>query len=778
MAETVQPTPPSAWPAVLMGLVGAGVLAALWGGELLAAVFMVVRVTAGIGGGGWVLMVGQAVLAVSLMVILGALAVFRQAGWERVTYAGWSALAGAMLFTAGSHLLPVTLGLTWPYLAGVLAVLAGLAWWVSGNAVQVRVWPLAFGALAATLPMLASALYGALGSTWEVFWQGALALLAGLAWSAWLTSRAVTSSLPASLVGRGVWLAWLAWVSAALLAGAVSVTGQRWLAFISLPFTLVGTAWFSLWASPRAAFLPVTLWAAGHLAALVWFFDPAEINLLYLADTVGWVLRVLLWWVGVAGALAVSAALGGWALNRWPALRRVWRGVAGVGAVFGLTAALAAYLVWGQPGWHGDRLFIILRDQANVSAATTIPNRADRVAFVYHALTAHAVQSQAEVRQLLAALGVPYTPYYLVNALEIPGNPVLQVVFSLHPAVDRVLAHPHIRPLPELPPVSRGEASAPPAPEWNITHIGADRVWRELGVTGAGIVIGQSDSGVDGAHPALRAGFRGQWFDPWFGSTTPTDWGGHGTHTLGSIVGRNGLGVAPDAQWFGCVNLGRNLGNPALYLDCMQFMLAPFPPGGDPFTAGDPALAAHVLNNSWGCPPELEGCDAAVFLPAVQALRAAGLFVVVSAGNDGPACSSANTPPALYDEVFSVGALDRFGAVADFSSRGPITADGSGRPKPDVLAPGVDVLSAYPQNSYSRASGTSMAGPHVAGVVALMWSANPRLIGDIDRTEAILRATATPYAGPLADDCGNPLNVVGVGVVNAFAAVQAALRAR
>ena len=101
------------------------------------------------------------------------------------------------------------------------------------------------------------------------------------------------------------------------------------------------------------------------------------------------------------------------------------------------------------------------------------------------------------------------------------------------------------------------------------------------------------------------------------------------------MLGKGGIGIAPDAQWIGCVNLERNLGDPPLYLDCMQFMLAPFPQGGDALKDGDPTRAADVLNNSWGC-PTLEGCDAESLRPAVDALRAAGVFVAVSAGNDGP----------------------------------------------------------------------------------------------------------------------------------------------
>ena len=320
--------------------------------------------------------------------------------------------------------------------------------------------------------------------------------------------------------------------------------------------------------------------------------------------------------------------------------------------------------------------------------------------------------------------------------------------------------------------------------------IGAPQVWEELGARGAGIVIGQSDSGVDGQHPELLEQYRGNrpggpagddynWLDPWNHSPSPVDIGGHGTHTLATALGRS-VGVAPDATWIGCVNLARNLGNPPRYLDCLQFHLAPFPQGGNPFQDGRPELGANVLNNSWGC-PEIEGCDANSLLPAVRALRAAGVFVVASAGNEGDACGSVSSPISLYDEVFTVGAIDSRGNVAPFSSRGPVTADGSDRLKPDVVAPGVSVLSAFPAGTYQYSDGTSMAGPHVAGVVALMWSASPQLIGDIERTESIL--TASARVGDAQEsglpNCGGdgevPNNATGYGIVDAFAAVRMAL---
>jgi subtilisin family serine protease len=123
--------------------------------------------------------------------------------------------------------------------------------------------------------------------------------------------------------------------------------------------------------------------------------------------------------------------------------------------------------------------------------------------------------------------------------------------------------------------------------------------------------------------------------------------------------------------------------------------------------------------------------------------------------------------------------VDSKGVLAPFSSIGPVKVDGSGRTKPDVVAPGVDVLSAFPGNSYQMESGTSMAGPHVVGVVALMWSANPALIGNIDQTQQIMDATAKPYHGAepgCVDAKETPNDGTGYGLVDAYAAVKAAMQ--
>jgi subtilisin family serine protease len=155
----------------------------------------------------------------------------------------------------------------------------------------------------------------------------------------------------------------------------------------------------------------------------------------------------------------------------------------------------------------------------------------------------------------------------------------------------------------------------------------------------------------------------------------------------------------------------------------------------------------------------------------VAALTAAGIFVVAAAGNTGSRCGSITDEPATDPGAFAVGAVTEEREIADFSSRGPVP-DAS---KPDAMAPGVDILSALPGGGYGALDGTSMAAPHVAGVVALMWSANPRLVGDIGRTADILRSTAR-VAGLTGSTgtCGDERNVRGAGEVDALAAVTAA----
>ncbi|GIH17586.1 hypothetical protein Raf01_57580 [Rugosimonospora africana] len=440
---------------------------------------------------------------------------------------------------------------------------------------------------------------------------------------------------------------------------------------------------------------------------------------------------------------------------------RRWVAASAVVAV--AATGLVGYATIGSPGLHGDRLFVVMRTQADLSDLSGIADPGARRTEVYRRLVDTANRTQAGLRHDLARAHLPFTPYYLVNGIEVDGGPAARAWLSTRSDVGRVLLSPHLRPVPGRGAPFAPDAPAPDGPQWNITMVEADRVWA-TGDTGKGVVIGTSDTGVDSTVPALAGSFRGgddSWYDPWNGTRTPTDHNGHGTHTIASALGRGGVGVAPGAQWIGCVNLDRDLGNPADYLACLQFMLAPFRHGGDPLRDGNPARGANVLTNSWGCTGE-EGCDRGALLPAIDALTAAGVFVVASSGNTGPRCSSITDPPAPYADTFTVGAVDSTGTVADFSSRGPVP----GAAKPDILAPGAKVVSAVPGGGYAEMSGTSMASPHVAGVVALVWAANPRLVGDIAGTARILRQTATGASG---DGCGDR-----AGIVDAYAAVGSA----
>ncbi|MFY1618067.1 S8 family serine peptidase [Micromonospora sp. WMMD736] len=667
----------------------------------------------------------------------------------------------------------------WRGAVPLLAVAAGLALLLPWA------WLGALGGLLETvLAVLAAASLGVLAAT---------LLDAGL-WSRFAVGR---PPRPARLVLVG---GLVAGVALLLLAAGTGQSGAQLPALLTLPPTgfVLAALWAATWrptagrpvaasrpgvdpADPVRAGRAATGWLVG-LAALgpLAFTDPEEITLLLVGtrDVPFWVAAA----AGVGLAVAVVLAIGYGVLLARPTARTPGRRVAALAAAVLLVTLGVVDVGPGQPGLYGERLLVVLREQADLSGIPAgVPGQSGRDARateVYRRLVATADRTQADLRRTAKRLRLDPVPYYLVNAVEVDGGPAVRAWLARRPEVARVLVSQRLRPLPAAAGQSRGTAPAPTGPEWNIRQLGADRVWSELGVTGAGIVVGSSDSGVDGAHPALRSGFRGgddSWYDPWDGTRAPNDQGGHGTHTVGSAVGRNGIGVAPNAQWVGCVNLDRNLGSPGHYLDCLQFMLAPFPAGGDPFTDGRPERAPQVLTNSWGC-PTIEGCDRDALLPAATALDAAGIFVVVAAGNTGPWCASIDDPPAPYASVLSVGAVDAQRRVAEFSSRGPVPG---GVGKPDVLAPGVGVVSAMPGGGYAALDGTSMATPQVAGVVALMWSANPALVGDLARTRQILRDTATP-AEPTyrsrnpSDACGSPANVTGAGQVDAYAAVRAA----
>ena len=440
---------------------------------------------------------------------------------------------------------------------------------------------------------------------------------------------------------------------------------------------------------------------------------------------------------------------------------------------------------------HGNasEALIVLSEQADLRPAAALRTKEEKGRFVVNALRSVASRTQAPIIAMLEKRGIAYESFWVVNMIHVTGNRALMNDLAARADVRQIDANPHVRtnlPLPgavESPEVVNGI-------EWNVTKVKAPKVWK-LGFKGEGRVVAGADTGIQWDHPALKGHYRGwngtkanhdyNWHDATAThSPTPIDPHGHGTFTVSQMVGDDGhgnqIGVAPGAQWIGCRNMDPSgTGSPTTYSECFQFLMAPYPVGGNP-NQGDPSKAPDSINNSWGCPPS-EGCSANTLLTIVNNVRAAGIFPAVAAGNSGSACSTITDPPSLYDASVTVGATDSLNHIASFSSRGPVTIDGSGRRKPDISAPGVNIRGAVPNNAYASGwSGTSMATPHVAGSIALLWQAKPALIGDIDATEALLETKAVHIK--TAETCGAtqkkvPNNVFGYGVLNIYKAVIA-----
>lgn len=308
------------------------------------------------------------------------------------------------------------------------------------------------------------------------------------------------------------------------------------------------------------------------------------------------------------------------------------------------------------------------------------------------------------------------------------------------------------------------ESAAGTTPAWGLAQIRAPEVWATLGISGTGAVVAVMDTGVDMLHPALNSNYRGNlghglfdhtssWFDAVNGGLYPYDDYGHGTHVAGTAVGSGNIGVAPGAQWIGVKVLsGAGYGYDSWIHAGFQWLLAP---------GGDPALAPDVVNSSWSS----SASSSTVFAEDITLLQAAGIVPLFAAGNNGPGAGSVGSP-ASNPGVFAVGASDPDDEVASFSSRGPSPWD---EVKPHIVAPGVNVLSSIPGGVYAFSNGTSMATPHVTGLVALLRSADPTL--SVAEITDLIAQTAIPLALPL------PNNDSGWGRIDAFAAVATVTRA-
>ena len=425
---------------------------------------------------------------------------------------------------------------------------------------------------------------------------------------------------------------------------------------------------------------------------------------------------------------------------------------------------------------------VVLTTQADLSPASSLQTKLEKGYFVYNSLRTVANRTQGPILSLLQQRGVPYQSFWIVNMIKVTGDRGLMNTLAARADVAHIDANPLVR--TDLPnPNGKVDSFEPQGIEWNVTKVKAPDLWN-LGYRGEGRVVSGADTGVQWDHPALKPHYRGwdgqqanhdyNWDDAVQHSTAPMDPHGHGTFTVSEEVGDDGagnqVGVAPGAKWIACRNMdsGGN-GKPAWYTECFQFMIAPWPINQP--DKGDPSKAPDSINNSWVCPPS-EGCNFDTLQSIVDAVRAAGIFPSMAAGNDGPSCSSIMYPPAIYASSISVGALDSGDHIASFSSRGPVTIDGSNRIKPNLSAPGANVRGAVPGNGYQSGwSGTSMAAPHVAGGVALLWQANPSLVGDIDATQGAMQRAATKLrpisaAGYCRSPSGLQDNTFGWGLLN------------
>jgi subtilisin family serine protease len=446
-------------------------------------------------------------------------------------------------------------------------------------------------------------------------------------------------------------------------------------------------------------------------------------------------------------------------------------------------------------------VLVVLREQADLAGAAAIRDPAQRREFVFEALNDVADGTQGPLVTELRAEGAMVRRHFLLNMLEVEGDDGVARRLAERPEVSRVASNRLVpmRRVPRAVSDASAEAAAPLATSAigaNLDVIRAPELWAR-GFTGQGIVVGDADTGFAWEHPALKPHYRGfdgltvshayNWHDAVHDavasnicgsdSAAPCDDDGHGTSTSALMVGDDGagnqVGVAPGASLIGCRNMDQGTGSPARYTECFEFLLAPTDENGE---NPRPDLGADVINNSWGC-PAFEGCtDPEILKSVVENVRAAGVLVVVAAGNGGDACATVLDAPAIYDASFSIGATDNLDAIATFSSRGPVTQDGSNRLKPDIVAPGVFVLTAAPPDQYTAAfSGTSASAPHVAGAAALLWSAVPSLRGDPDRTADVFRQSAVPLHS--SQDCAPypgeevPNAVFGYGRLDVSAAV-------
>ncbi|WP_425956920.1 carboxypeptidase regulatory-like domain-containing protein [Xylanimonas sp. McL0601] len=425
---------------------------------------------------------------------------------------------------------------------------------------------------------------------------------------------------------------------------------------------------------------------------------------------------------------------------------------------------------------------------AALDAASKVGDWDDRGKAVYDALTHGAKAQRADVVAELDKEGVRHEEFWVTNSVLVhAGTKELATRLAAHAEVAEIretssfALDPGIKPKPAQAPKGAADAGSETTAEWGIAETKAPQVWA-TGVDGRGIVVANLDTGVDGEHEALQHSYRGydaatdtyhndySWFDTdgACAGDAPCDRRGHGSHTMGTIVGSapgHGIGMAPGATWIaanGCDSC-----SDADMIKAAQWLLAPTKTDG---SAADPSKRPNVINNSWGS----ETPSTEPFMEdIIQAWDASGIFSVWAVGNEGPQCTTGGSPGSRT-LTYAVGSYQQSGQISDFSSRGP---GQDGETKPNLAAPGENIVSSWYDGSYATDSGTSMAAPHVTGAVALLWSAVPALVGDIEATRQLLDQTAidtddTTCGGTAADN-----SVWGEGKLDAAALVEAGIQA-
>ncbi|MCA9934073.1 MAG: S8 family serine peptidase [Ardenticatenaceae bacterium] len=420
------------------------------------------------------------------------------------------------------------------------------------------------------------------------------------------------------------------------------------------------------------------------------------------------------------------------------------------------------------------RLIITFYESANLARQSLPTEETARRTEIIARLQATAVTSQQAIYPLLHQLQAAghisrVQPFWISNIMAITADNEAAAQLAAHPAVAAVRPEttwqfdditPHDILTRPVPLSSNARSMTSGELTWGVSRIRANYVWDGLGIDGSGITVAIMDSGVDWQHPDLLPAYRGNlgggvyqhegnWYHAVYTDITePIDSLWHGTHVAGTAVGQNGIGVAPGAQWI-AVSIADN--NGTLYESAIhagfQWLLAP---------AGDPALAPDIINCSWGSSNPY--WDA--LISDINALETADIISVFSAGNSGPFAGTINSP-ASYTNTLAVAASDEQENVAWFSSRGPSPL--TNQLKPHIAAPGTHILSAYLNDGYAYANGTSMAAPHVSGALALLLSANPSL-----SKEAVwqrLADTAVPINPP------HPNDDSGWGRLDAYTAV-------